>query len=293
MIRNLFDIEKISDDDDKIGGDKKNAEDSEAAAGDRPDDRTEADQPDRPRTGRIKNIAAEEIIRLPAGDRDKPNEEEPAPPKTEKTSPPTVGEMLSDETLIELEEAARKIEEEETRNASGTAAIPVDEDAGRESERLKRLESEVAEIENELLREKEEEEKRRTKKKKRSAATAEAVSPIFSGTETEEEPAGPEESETISRRRDSRPAPSFLSIDDDDTDEPSEAMSRADMIRKSGLAYSAAIVLLGAVIFMMLIGWGADLLLGTSPWGIVIGIIIGAAIGFVQFFRVTSQIFKK
>jgi len=34
-------------------------------------------------------------------------------------------------------------------------------------------------------------------------------------------------------------------------------------------------------------------LLGSSPWGIAIGVLIGAAIGFYQFFRVTSQIFKK
>ena len=42
-----------------------------------------------------------------------------------------------------------------------------------------------------------------------------------------------------------------------------------------------------------IIGWGADLLLGSSPWGIVIGILIGAGIGFLQFFRITGEIFKK
>jgi F0F1-type ATP synthase assembly protein I len=43
---------------------------------------------------------------------------------------------------------------------------------------------------------------------------------------------------------------------------------------------------------MLILGWFADLLLGSSPWGIVGGIILGAAIGFLQFFRITSQIFK-
>lgn len=69
--------------------------------------------------------------------------------------------------------------------------------------------------------------------------------------------------------------------------------SMAETVRQSGLAYSAAIALFASVVFMLLIGWGADLLLGSSPWGIVIGIAIGALIGFVQFFRITSQIFKK
>ena len=72
-----------------------------------------------------------------------------------------------------------------------------------------------------------------------------------------------------------------------------EPESIAETVRQSGLAYSAGIALFAAVAFMMVLGWGADLLLGTSPWGIVGGIVIGSIIGFVQFFRLTSQIFKK
>ncbi len=67
----------------------------------------------------------------------------------------------------------------------------------------------------------------------------------------------------------------------------------AENIRQSGLAYSAAIILFASVVFMLILGWFADLLLGSSPWGIVGGIILGALIGFVQFFRITSQIFRK
>jgi F0F1-type ATP synthase assembly protein I len=69
--------------------------------------------------------------------------------------------------------------------------------------------------------------------------------------------------------------------------------STAETIRQSGLAYSAAIVLFGSVVFTMILGWFADLLLSSSPWGIVGGIILGGIIGFIQFFRITSQIFKK
>ncbi len=63
-----------------------------------------------------------------------------------------------------------------------------------------------------------------------------------------------------------------------------------EVIRKSGLAYSAAIALFGSVVFMLIMGWFADLLLGITPWGTVIGITLGAIIGFIQFFRITAQI---
>jgi len=66
--------------------------------------------------------------------------------------------------------------------------------------------------------------------------------------------------------------------------------SEADTARNTGLAFSAGIGLFGAVVFMMLLGWLVDLFFGASPWGIVGGIILGAIIGFIQFFRTTSQI---
>lgn len=69
--------------------------------------------------------------------------------------------------------------------------------------------------------------------------------------------------------------------------------SASETIRQSGMAYSAAIVLFGSIVFTMILGWFADLLLGSSPWGIVGGIVFGAVIGFINFFRITSQIFKK
>jgi len=68
--------------------------------------------------------------------------------------------------------------------------------------------------------------------------------------------------------------------------------STAETIRKSGLAYAAAITLFGSIVFLLIIGWFADLLFGTSPWGIVGGIVLGSIVGFLQFFRITSQILK-
>lgn len=64
-----------------------------------------------------------------------------------------------------------------------------------------------------------------------------------------------------------------------------------ESVRQGGLAWSAGIVFFGSVAFMLFLGWLADLLLGSSPWGIVIGIVLGSLIGFIQFFRISSQIF--
>jgi len=94
------------------------------------------------------------------------------------------------------------------------------------------------------------------------------------------------------------PVASLLDADEKIEPEPyvlseGKPLSVAETVRSSGLAWSAAIALFGAVIVMLVIGWGADLLFGTSPWGIVIGIVLGALIGFVQFFRITGEIFKK
>ena len=67
--------------------------------------------------------------------------------------------------------------------------------------------------------------------------------------------------------------------------------SMSETTRKSGLAWSAGIVFFGSVAFTLVLGWFADLLFGSSPWGIVGGIVLGSIIGFIQFFRITSRIF--
>src|SRR5436190_11607988 len=69
-------------------------------------------------------------------------------------------------------------------------------------------------------------------------------------------------------------------------------LSTQETVRRSGLAWSAGIVFFSAIAFMLFLGWGADLLLGSAPWGLVGGIVIGSIIGFIQFFRITSQIFN-
>lgn len=72
-----------------------------------------------------------------------------------------------------------------------------------------------------------------------------------------------------------------------------EPESLAETTRRSGLAWSMGIAFFSAVVAMLLIGWGADLLFGSSPWGKVGGIVLGSIIGFIQLFRLSSQIFNK
>lgn len=68
-------------------------------------------------------------------------------------------------------------------------------------------------------------------------------------------------------------------------------VSAGENARRFGLGWSAGIAFSGAIAFMVFLGWLVDLLVGSSPWGIVLGVILGAAIGFFQLFRITSRIF--
>ena len=69
--------------------------------------------------------------------------------------------------------------------------------------------------------------------------------------------------------------------------------TRGETARQSGLALSAGIAFFAAIVFMGFLGWLADQILGHAPWGIIGGIILGSIIGFLQLFRLTSQIFKR
>jgi ATP synthase protein I len=59
---------------------------------------------------------------------------------------------------------------------------------------------------------------------------------------------------------------------------------------KSGIAYAAAFTLFASVVSLCGIGWLLDRWLGTKPWLLVIGIVLGAAVGFYQFIRLTSKL---
>jgi len=60
--------------------------------------------------------------------------------------------------------------------------------------------------------------------------------------------------------------------------------------RKSGIAYAAALNLFASVVAFCGAGWLLDRWLLTTPWLLVLGLILGAVVGFYQFVRLTSKL---
>jgi len=59
---------------------------------------------------------------------------------------------------------------------------------------------------------------------------------------------------------------------------------------KTGIAYGAALVLFSSVVTLCGVGWLLDHWLGTKPWLLVAGIVLGSIVGFYQFVRLTSRL---
>lgn len=60
--------------------------------------------------------------------------------------------------------------------------------------------------------------------------------------------------------------------------------------RKSGIAYAAGLAMFFSVASLAGVGWLMDRWLGTAPWLLVAGVIMGAISGFYQFIRLTSKL---
>ena len=60
--------------------------------------------------------------------------------------------------------------------------------------------------------------------------------------------------------------------------------------RKSGLAYAAAFSLFAAVVAGLILGWLLDRWLGTQPWLLLTGIVIGSAAGLYELIRSSSKL---
>jgi ATP synthase protein I len=60
--------------------------------------------------------------------------------------------------------------------------------------------------------------------------------------------------------------------------------------RKSGLAYAAAFSLFAAVVGGLILGWLLDRWLGTRPWLLLVGIVLGSAAGLYEFIRSSSKL---
>jgi ATP synthase protein I len=59
--------------------------------------------------------------------------------------------------------------------------------------------------------------------------------------------------------------------------------------RKSGFAYAAGIALFAAVASFCALGWFLDRWLGTQPWFLIGGILLGSAAGLFEFVRLSSK----
>jgi ATP synthase protein I len=64
----------------------------------------------------------------------------------------------------------------------------------------------------------------------------------------------------------------------------------AEVTRKSGLIYAAVLSFVLATVTLLGVGWALDRWLGTGPWLVVTGIVVGAGVGFYQFIRLLSRI---
>ncbi|HYY58457.1 MAG TPA: AtpZ/AtpI family protein [Pyrinomonadaceae bacterium] len=60
--------------------------------------------------------------------------------------------------------------------------------------------------------------------------------------------------------------------------------------QRSGIAYAAAITLFLTVATLLGLGLLLDRWLGTTPWLLVAGIVLGSVVGLYQFVRMTSRI---
>ncbi len=68
-----------------------------------------------------------------------------------------------------------------------------------------------------------------------------------------------------------------------------ESESDSETTRKGLDAYAAVTTLIGGILLFLGIGWLVDKYFQTSPWGIVIGIIFGAIVGFYQFVKIANK----
>jgi ATP synthase protein I len=59
--------------------------------------------------------------------------------------------------------------------------------------------------------------------------------------------------------------------------------------RKSGLAYAAGITLVAIVVTFCGLGWLLDRWLGTEPYLLIGGIVLGSAAGLFEFVRLSSK----
>lgn len=76
-----------------------------------------------------------------------------------------------------------------------------------------------------------------------------------------------------------------MAKDDDDSFLSRSTRSFQESAEQSGPAAGASYTLIGAIILLGGIGYAVDRWRGTSPWGILAGLLLGLIVGFVDLAR--------
>jgi ATP synthase protein I len=65
------------------------------------------------------------------------------------------------------------------------------------------------------------------------------------------------------------------------------ARSLQENASRSGTAAAGSYTLIGAIILLGGLGFGFDYWRGTSPWGVLIGLLLGLVVGFYELIKTT------
>jgi ATP synthase protein I len=63
------------------------------------------------------------------------------------------------------------------------------------------------------------------------------------------------------------------------------ARSLQDNASRAGNAAAVSYSLIGAIVLMGGLGYGFDWWRGTSPWGLVVGLLLGIVVGFYELIK--------
>ncbi len=78
-----------------------------------------------------------------------------------------------------------------------------------------------------------------------------------------------------------------------ETRQPREGEDAATSYRRAGPYLDASWQLIGSLGLWTLVGWLLDKKLGTGPWLLVAGSLLGMGLGFYLFFRIIAEIGKR
>jgi ATP synthase protein I len=65
------------------------------------------------------------------------------------------------------------------------------------------------------------------------------------------------------------------------------AKSLQENVTRAGPAAAASYSLIGAILLLGGIGYAVDSWQGTSPWGLIIGLLLGIVVGFYELVKTT------